>query len=62
MKLYKLERDGEVHYFSKQIYIADFLKCNQGNLRYYIRSGKIKDWNICECYDNVMTNEVDKNI
>ena len=63
MKLIKVEKNGEVKYFSNKSKAAESLKMDSYNIPYYIKKGKeYNGWKIIECYDNIMTNEVDKNI
>jgi hypothetical protein len=61
MKLIKVEKDGHRHYFSNKSKAAEFLQMDSYNIPYYIKRGKeYYGWMITECYDNVMTNDVDK--
>lgn len=63
MKLIKLINENEVLYFSSQTNAAKFLNKQQNSIRHAIVNKiQIKGYMAEYSYDNVMTNDVDKNI
>lgn len=63
MKLIKVIKDNDILYFSSQVNVAKFLNTAQSYIRYAIQRNKLfNGFAISYSNDNVMTNEVDKNI
>ncbi len=61
MKLIKVRKGEEIYYYSNKSKAAESLNMDSYNIPYYIKKHKeYKGWEITECYDNVMTNDVDK--
>ncbi|MCH5234914.1 MAG: hypothetical protein J1E16_06440 [Muribaculaceae bacterium] len=63
MKLIKISKGDEKLYFSTKKNASKYLNLVYQNFNYYMDNNKeYKGWTFEECYDNVMTKDVDINI
>lgn len=63
MKLIKITKGEDIRYFSTKNNAAYYIGIMAQNFNYYLKNQKeYKGWRFEECYDNVMSNEIDKEI